>query len=367
MAQQGTNPKIEELRFRLKTEPKSRLFYQLAEELRKAKAFGEAEQVLRTGLTHNPTYLAAWVSLGRTLREEGKHEDAIEAFSKALQLDAGNAVAARQMGDAYLAMGDKVEAIKKYKLVRALMPADEELDALIDKLEDEINPVTIHKPAAPEAQPEPFADTTQPGIAPAVPAQPAVEEQAPRPVEESPFPTEDEAPFADAGSELQREAEVAVATADIEPMLQAHDESPFEEPVADYTAAAVEQPPGMHVEPAPMAAEVPAPWPEEEPAAEVFGATTSEPADDIANTVTMADLYVAQGHPDRAQSIYESILDRDPNNEAVRSKLDALERASKRVPEPIAAEGGSAVRSNPKVERLEKWLAKVKHGEERRV
>src|SRR5215218_3741739 len=97
MAQPATNPKIEELRSRLKSEPKSRLFYQLAEELRKVKAFAEAEEVLHGGLTHNPTYLAAWVSLGRVLREEEKHRESVDAFTKALQLDPGNVVAARLM------------------------------------------------------------------------------------------------------------------------------------------------------------------------------------------------------------------------------------------------------------------------------
>jgi tetratricopeptide (TPR) repeat protein len=366
MAQQGTNPKIEELRFRLKTDPKSRLFYQLAEELRKVKAYEDAEQVLRSGLTHNPTYLAAWMSLGRTLREEGKHHDSIEALGKALQIDPGNAVAARLMADEYVALGDKVEAIKKYKLCRALMPADEELDALIDKLEEEINPVTILKPVV-AAEPEPLAESTLPGppTAPAPPPPAPEAEESPF-AAESPFaPAEDLKPFADAAAETQREAEVAVATADVQPMREAHDESPFEEPVADYTSATldVEQPQGMHVESAPLAAEVPAPWPEEEPAAEVFEPSApAAPAveDDITNTVTMADLYVQQGHLDRAQSIYESILDRDPNNEAVRAKLDALDTArTEAAPQP-----------NPrdqKVERLEQWLAKVKRGEERRV
>src|ERR1041384_2565046 len=129
-----TSPKIEELRFQLKTDPKSRLFYPLAEELRKVGACAEAEQVLRVGLTNHPTYLSAWVSLGRVLRELGKNEEAIEALSKALQVDPGNGVAARILADAYLALGNKVEAIKKYKLVHALLPSDQELEALIERL-----------------------------------------------------------------------------------------------------------------------------------------------------------------------------------------------------------------------------------------
>ena len=51
MAQPATNAKIEELRFKLKTDPKSRLFYQLAEELRRAGHLEEAEQYLHSGLT----------------------------------------------------------------------------------------------------------------------------------------------------------------------------------------------------------------------------------------------------------------------------------------------------------------------------
>lgn len=321
MAQQATSPKIEELRFKLKAEPKSRLFYQLAEELRKVKAFGEADEVLRSGLGHNPTYLAAWVSLGRVLREEDKHRDAVDAFARALQLDPGNAVAARLMADTYYHLGDKIEAIKKYKLARALMPADVELDALIDRIDDEINPVTIHRGTSPGR-----AESTQPGK--------SVDTQPPTPLPERSDP---------------------VSTADVEPMRVAHDQSPFEEPAPSYTSAAVdvEQPAGMHIDPAPVAAaEVPATWMEEEKAAEVFEpapAPAAPSADDVANTLTMAELYVQQGFPDRAQSIYASILDRDPNNDAVRAKLDALEQS-----------GRQPASRNAKAVKLEQWLQKVR-------
>src|SRR5437660_197167 len=132
MAQQASNPKIEELRFRLKTDPKSRLFYPLAEELRKIQQHAEAEQVLLLGLTTHPAYLSAWVSLGRLLREQGKNAEAVEPLTRALQLDPGNVVAARALADSYLALGEKVEAIKKYKLVHALLPSDQDVVALIE-------------------------------------------------------------------------------------------------------------------------------------------------------------------------------------------------------------------------------------------
>ena len=145
------NAKIEELRFRLKTDPKSRLFFPLAEELRKAGQLEEAEQVLRTGLTQHTTYLSAWVSLGRVLRDQKKDGESVEALSRALQLDPGNVVAARLLADTHMGLGDKVEAIKKYKLVHALMPGDDEVEGIVASLDAELNPpaAIAQEPIAP--------------------------------------------------------------------------------------------------------------------------------------------------------------------------------------------------------------------------
>jgi tetratricopeptide (TPR) repeat protein len=334
MAQPASNPKIEELRFRLKTDPRSRLFFPLAEELRKVDQLGEAEQVLRTGLAQHPTYLSAWVSLGRVLHEEKKHQDAVEALTRALQLDAGNVVAARLLADTYLELGERLEAIKKYKLVRALLPADdEELEALISRLDKEIN--------APAPAPAPF-----------------ITDSEPPPLPETELPaSDDNQVFSDAAAVLRTEEHIAEQTADREPMRAAHSESPFEEPVTDYTSAAVavEQPQGIHVESAPLPAEVATPWSEEESVSDVF-APAEGPApvtreEDLTNTVTMADLYVQQGFTEKAREIYQNILEREPDNAGVREKLEGLSTA------------GEAAR-NPTVGKLEQWLAKVKKREQ---
>ena len=333
MAQPANNPKIEELRFRVKTDPKTRLFFPLAEELRKSDQFTEAEQVLRAGLAHHPAYLSAWVSLGRVLRDADKPHDAVEALNRALVVDPGNVVAARLLADSYLDLGDKLEAIKKYKLVRALMPAgDEELDAVIERLDRDLNPPHV----------APFMTES--------------EAPAPPPADEAPFAATDSKAFADAEAAADEDQTLGVKTADFEPMRAAHKESPFEEPVKDYTAAAVqiEQPQGIHIEPAPVAAEVPAPWTEEDPASDVFAPAEAPPppsaaAEDAAKTITMADLYVQQGFADKAREIYQTILQREPGNADVRRKLDALMGPEQR---------------NPKAAKLEQWLAKVKKREE---
>lgn len=450
MAQAPSNPKIEELRFRLKTDPKNRIFYPLAEELRKVSQFVEAEQVLRTGLTHHPTYLSAWVSLGRVLRDQGKDADAAEALVKAMQLDPGNVVAARLLADAYLDLGQKVEAIKKYKLVQALMPSDESVEVIIARLEADLNPpppavepapapepepephaaveaeshvepavgaVTEPEPAEPEplpfAEPEPVAPLyatpfVEASIAPepeAEPEQPQAHEAEPVPeplpvpfvdetdaLDESPFAGDDAQILAAAEHTFAAEEETPAAAATHEPVSVAHVDSPFQESATDSheDAVAVDEPAEVPVEHMPLPVEVPAPVVvekeaavvaeepvavEEEPPADVFPGTIETPFDlsehpvpvappteDLTETMTMADLYARQGLTGSAREIYDHILQRQPENAIVRAKRDALD-ADVPVETPIEAPVESAdeigaVR-NPKVVRLETWLAKV--------
>jgi hypothetical protein len=133
-------------------------------------------------------------------------------------------------------------------------------------------------------------------------------------------------------------------------MLAAHDESPFEEPIEHLTAASIEieAPAGFHIDPAPLAAEVPAPVVDDEEA-DIFAPAAPESvphAEDLTNTLTMADLYARQGLVHEARNIYENILARDPANVDVRARLDAI-----------------TPHVNPKIERLERWLAKVSRKE----
>ena len=302
MAQPTSNLKIDDLRSRIRLDPKSRVFYPLAEELRKIGQVAESERVLRVGLEHHPTYLSAWVSLGRVLRDQHKDAEAIEALKKALQLDPGNVVAARLLGDAYLTTGDKIEAIKKYKLLLALMPGDQDVEAIVEGLERELNPIVLatveenepgpasdssemrtpahaapaaESPAAavdesPFAEAESFAPAA--GVTPFAPADHPMDETRPQarpqPPDESPWddvaaspspaaPPASEQPLGEVqappvSSWHQAEPVAPESTGDDEPMLAVHSDSPFEDP-SGYSSDAlnVEQPSGMHIEEAP--------------------------------------------------------------------------------------------------------------------
>src|SRR6185503_3434944 len=65
------NPRIDELRRKLDKEPGSRLFAQLAEELRKDGDLEDAIQVAREGLQKHSNYPSARMTLGRALFDTG--------------------------------------------------------------------------------------------------------------------------------------------------------------------------------------------------------------------------------------------------------------------------------------------------------
>ena len=82
----------------------------------------------------------------------------------------------------------------------------------------------------------------------------------------------------------------------------------------------------------------------------------------------MADLYAEQGLVDEARDIYEDSLARDPDNASVLERMRRLETMSgaaapepeaeaELAPEPAGEE--HAAPGNPKIQKLEAWLARV--------
>jgi len=75
-------------------------------------------------------------------------------------------------------------------------------------------------------------------------------------------------------------------------------------------------------------------------------------------TVTLADLYLRQGHPAMAREVLEEILRRDPIHEEARARLAAL---------PASAEGTGGAARRRVVTELSRWLRNIErlgvHGE----
>jgi tetratricopeptide (TPR) repeat protein len=105
--------------------------------------------------------------------------------------------------------------------------------------------------------------------------------------------------------------------------------------------------------PAPRAAAPAVPSPSDQGSAREEGGVKEEDqgAKAVIQTDTMADIYIRQGHLDRALSVYQEILTREPGNATVREKYDILKR---RMENDRQAEALKKIRG-----RLERWLAVV--------
>jgi tetratricopeptide (TPR) repeat protein len=115
------NPRIEDLRRRIQKDPASIAFAQLAEEYRRIGEYTEAIRVCQTGLDQHPAYLSARVTLGRSLLELGRVEEAEAEFERVLESAPDNVVARRALDDIRSRRG-RVEAHAEAPL-RADRPA----------------------------------------------------------------------------------------------------------------------------------------------------------------------------------------------------------------------------------------------------
>ena len=145
MTENSSEIRIRELKRRIAQDPTSPLFIGLAEEYRASGRLSDAIRVLEKGVHTHPHYISAKVALARAYLEAGHAGDAAALFEKALTMDPGNLVAARALADIALARGDRLEAVKKLKLYRALS-ADRNVDEAIARIESEIAAEALGQP-----------------------------------------------------------------------------------------------------------------------------------------------------------------------------------------------------------------------------
>lgn len=128
------NPRIDELRKRLDKDPASRLFAQLAEELRKEGELEDAIRVCREGLAKHPAYPAARMTLGRALLDSGDYAGARAEFEAVVKAVPDNALAHRFLGECQQAQGDTAAATASYRAALMFAPGDAESAARLAAL-----------------------------------------------------------------------------------------------------------------------------------------------------------------------------------------------------------------------------------------
>ena len=178
------NPRIDELRKRLEREPGSRLFAQLAEELRKDGDLAEAIRVARAGLVAHPSYPSARMTLGRALFDTRDLAAARGEFESVLRGAPDNILASRMLAECLEGLGDPGAALLQFRAAQRLAPADRQIQGQIRLLEQRLagSSPGQGRPAA-EAAPPHLTASPGPSPPPAPrPATPPPAAAAPAPV-----------------------------------------------------------------------------------------------------------------------------------------------------------------------------------------
>ena len=366
--------RIEQLRYQLREDPSSRLFFQLGELMRKEGRPDEAVRILSEGLEKHPRYVAAWVSLGRALLTLGNHQQAEEALERALELDPENGVAARVVGEAAIARGDWLRAVKALKLARGLSPRDRALDERIRYVEARLEERgELVRPAPPAAIPvvspprerevvslsaeDPFAvrspqsdtgvwqlegDVFEAGWVAEVPPEPETEAETLATVpgaalsvefEVLPEPADEDVQQATAEPEARVEPPASLADHEATPVAMSEDQTALDEEGFGDTEEA--------------------PWSEDEERGELEEIPLP--------TMTLARLAVEQGDRDLAEKTLHSLLARNPEHEEAARLLAELTAAA--AVQPLLEEPEN--RPEATVRALQGWLSGVRLAAER--
>jgi tetratricopeptide (TPR) repeat protein len=407
----AASARIEELRERLAREPGSRLFAQLGEELRKAGELDEAVAVLRRGLEKQPNYPSARLTLGRALLEKGDAVGASHELRQVLRGAPDNILAARMLAESLEAQGQLEAALAQYRSTLALAAGEPLLKERVAALERRLaaaapQPARLPAERAPQPADVPKDEEPEPAAIPLVDADESFELETSHEATRSlspPIPDEwepDEVagkpiPLAavDGAFEVESPLEtVRVRSLELGP--RAGEETggtlPFQPHQAEAAPAKpparqTEQPPRSHAQaqPAPVpVAPIPATPPPSVPprgsgpqavrgkpavahlapehAAAAMGEIARSSQTAPLTSVTLAELYVAQGALDKAIEAYSLLVKRDPGHPTANRRLAELRALAERpAVDPRVARRAAIERT---IGRLEAFLDVVRRG-----
>jgi tetratricopeptide (TPR) repeat protein len=140
------NPRIEDLKRRVRKDPASIAFAQLAEEYRRAGQYQESVDACRAGLGVHPGYLSARVTLGRALIEIGHLDEALRELELVLKSAPENLAAIRGIADIHHRQEAFGKALEFYKRALGLARNDPDLEQTVADLTQLVTPTRGAEP-----------------------------------------------------------------------------------------------------------------------------------------------------------------------------------------------------------------------------
>ncbi len=350
------NPRIDDLRRRLDREPGSRVFAQLAEELRKAGQLPEAVRVARQGLLVHPGYPSARMTLGRALLDMRDLRGARAEFEAVLRGATDNILASRFLGECLEGLGDLGSALLQYRATLRLAPGDRNLEAQIRALEQKLTPSPGAGPATPPPVPRapvlpregaiPVLDVDGPMELESSfdktvawrPSAPAVAVNPPAPPVTSKAAAAQPPPLTIAPHEGRDALADDSTPVDLAPPVTPEAPVPEDDSsLPDFVTPA--WPPPVIKEAIPPAApealnesfpeewDLPPASTTEAPAPSIEPPTPTLPAAEAPplSSSTLAELYFNQGFTRQALDVYRELLEREPGNERVAARIVELQ------------------------------------------
>ena len=319
-----------------KRHPESRFFIPLADLYRRSGRIDKALELLESSGGQCPRSLAAGVVRGLCLQDAGRDDEAGREFREVLQKDPGNMIALGHLADAASERGSWSEAVQLLEKISEADPRNTVVAEALEKAriferdpEAALPAAVAVAGAGSEPETNPPADlvkdlggslisaAAQLGRQPQVPAdQAAFTEKEPR-VEGEPGEVVESRAVADTEAEAKPEAK--------------HEADAKPEAAAELDALS-------------------------EP--EAVAAVDAPTADEAFATRTMADIYLAQGHSQKALRILRRILEEDPGRQDVRDEIALLDGGSpaSATVDPAAHESKREAGERRNRERFAAWL-----------
>ena len=262
---------IAKLQKAFQRDPDSPHFARLADRYLKRGRVERARELCQKGCEHFPAYASGFIVLSKCYEQQGALEEAREAMGQALRLDPENPGGYKRLAHLFEQLGVTPLALQSLRQAAYLDPFDASLAEQIDRFASQ-----THQDA-PASEPEETVTSEAPK---------ALDAKATQPPPQLPADRDDL--YGDTNdSELLR-------------LLQEIEE---EEKAA---------------EPVPIPEEPPIPA-DSEPSA---------PKSKRIATMTLAEIYTTQGLTQKAVETYRELLEQEPTNTIIRSKLASLEKIS---------------------------------------